>query len=149
MIMRCALIRMCHCFIQSWYTISGKGCFYIKKIKDSHISDEQDYNIVCQQYGLSLPQATCVFIEIQVVEPGTYTSVYICVYILQLFVCVHMIIRLVQYWMLIWQIFVAAICTVLILLNRFFSMHRLVVNIRINNHFKRYCCCFVNDHKFC
>ena len=62
---RCDII-----LIQSWYTISGKGCFYIRKIKGSHISDEQDYNIVSQQYGLSLPQSSCVFIEIQVVEPG-------------------------------------------------------------------------------
>ena len=84
---------------QSWYTISGKGCFYIRKIKGSHISDEQDYNIVSQQYGLSLPESTCVLIEIQVVEPGVcsfmcmqcnvrmhvhivyvYVSIYTCTY---------------------------------------------------------------------
>lgn len=56
--------------LQSWYTISGKGCFYIKKMEGSHISDELTYCLVSQQYGLHLPQPSCVYVEIQVVPPG-------------------------------------------------------------------------------
>ncbi|XP_065906112.1 EF-hand calcium-binding domain-containing protein 7-like isoform X2 [Dysidea avara] len=56
--------------LESWYTISGKGCFYIKRLEGSHISDELSYHIVSQQYGLHLPQPSCVFVEIQVVPPG-------------------------------------------------------------------------------
>ena len=56
--------------LQSWNSITGKGCFYLDLDEATPSSQEEDGVIRCHHYRLKLPSPTNVWIEVGVVKPG-------------------------------------------------------------------------------
>ena len=57
--------------LQSWNSISGKGCFYLDLDDSPPAGSEEDEGVIrCHHYRLKLPSPTNVWIEVGVAKPG-------------------------------------------------------------------------------